>query len=348
MSQRLPEQSCRPWSDAGRLIPHAIAFSISVVMFLYARRAGWIAGSIALTLLVLDLFIPSAHRAATTALRRMSLLVAGAIGYVALGVVYLTIFTPAGLITRILRLDPLQLRSRRRTYWFDRNDAGDPARMYSPEMRSSEGTLPIRLVAGLLSIGAGLFLLMLADLATGSVVNRIRARHALARRAAPGEPWKEDYFREYDSGGFRFDANTLWMRSDVRGQFINIKDGVRATYRPRSAGPRPKRIFLFGGSALWGYGARDDHTIPSELARLAEGEGRNWIFVNRGQLAHVSWQNVAALSDLCAAGDIPDAVVFYNGANEVEPDCNCRKRGGRSSSSRIGATGMRLRVQRRR
>lgn len=74
---------------------------------------------------------------------------------------------------------------------------------------------------------------------------------------------------------------------------------------------------MFGGSALWGTGARDDHTIPSEVARLAEHDGQVWEVINYGESGYVIWQEAILLAQLCAAGNRPNAVVFYDGANDV-------------------------------
>ena len=53
------------------------------------------------------------------------------------------------------------------------------------------------------------------------------------------------------------------------GNYIHMSpDGVRATWNPPFAhSAKVKNVFCFGGSTLWGWGARDHFTIPSWLSR---------------------------------------------------------------------------------
>ena len=77
------------------------------------------------------------------------------------------------------------------------------------------------------------------------------------------------------------------------------------------------QLFAFGGSTMFGTGARDDYTIPSYLARQAEQAGIDLEVTNFGERAFVNWQNVLRLAELCAEGRVPDLVIFYEGANDV-------------------------------
>ena len=54
----------------------------------------------------------------------------------------------------------------------------------------------------------------------------------------------------------------------------HVVDGRRATWRPAvTPGCRPAKVWMFGGSTAFGQGQRDDHTIASELARVAWEDG---------------------------------------------------------------------------
>jgi hypothetical protein len=74
---------------------------------------------------------------------------------------------------------------------------------------------------------------------------------------------------------------------------------------------------VFGGSTVWGTGARDDGTIPSWLARISDEQGRRYAVTNLGESGFVSWQEALSLADKCASGDVPDIAVFYDGVNDV-------------------------------
>lgn len=73
---------------------------------------------------------------------------------------------------------------------------------------------------------------------------------------------------------------------------------------------------LFGGSVVWGVGQRDDHTIASELARVAESEGVTLEVHNYGMYGWVAWQQYQYFERLLAAGERYDLAIFYDGLND--------------------------------
>ena len=52
---------------------------------------------------------------------------------------------------------------------------------------------------------------------------------------------------------------------------------------------------MLGGSSLWGFGARDDQTIPSLLARRLHDRGVQVEVKNLSDLGYVSTQEVIGL-----------------------------------------------------
>src|SRR5207237_3377960 len=84
-----------------------------------------------------------------------------------------------------------------------------------------------------------------------------------------------------------------------------------------AASPNAIRIFFLGGSTTWGSGVRDDYTIPSFVARLAEDRGWPVQVSNYGESAYSSFQETVLLSELVATGNVPDVVVFYDGVNDL-------------------------------
>lgn len=141
--------------------------------------------------------------------------------------------------------------------------------------------------------------------------------------AYAGAAWARGYWDEFAaSSRMRWAPYTYWRRAPYAGRYIRVDSaGVRASWRPpataRPPAGRPFRVWFFGGSTLWGTGARDAHTIPSEVARrLTARAGRPVEAVNFGESGYVSGQEIVYLQRLLVEGDRPDAVVFYDGIND--------------------------------
>jgi lysophospholipase L1-like esterase len=77
------------------------------------------------------------------------------------------------------------------------------------------------------------------------------------------------------------------------------------------------RIFVFGGSTIWGPAVRDDYTIPSHLSKLLAGAGLCAEVTNHGETGYVSTQELILLMRALQKGDVPDLVVLYDGVNEL-------------------------------
>ena len=74
---------------------------------------------------------------------------------------------------------------------------------------------------------------------------------------------------------------------------------------------------MFGGSTMWGVGARDEGTIPSLLARDLTDRGINGRVKNFGEIGYVSSQQVIALMRELENGVRPEIVIFYDGINDT-------------------------------
>ena len=139
-----------------------------------------------------------------------------------------------------------------------------------------------------------------------------------------GAAWPAFHYREYWSEVARLDwqSYTYWRHRPYRGQTLTIgDDGLRKTWnRPADEASRneARRIFMFGGSAMVGFGARDDFTIPSILARkLSETTDFNVVVSNFGQTGYVSSQELLTLMEELKGGNVPDLVIFYDGVNDT-------------------------------
>ncbi len=70
---------------------------------------------------------------------------------------------------------------------------------------------------------------------------------------------------------------------------------------------------MFGGSSLWGTGSKDEHTIPSFLQSLL---GEDYKIYNYAETGYVSTQELNFLLHQLAKGNLPDAIIFYDGVND--------------------------------
>lgn len=136
--------------------------------------------------------------------------------------------------------------------------------------------------------------------------------------------WAAKYFREIDEveqgGTLRWHSYVYWRRKPRHGEYININaDGLRDTVNVASPEERTSKtkVFMFGGSTMWGLGTSDENTIPSIFAREARNKGINCEVTNFGQYAFVSTQGVIELALQLQKGNIPDTVVFYDGVNDT-------------------------------
>jgi lysophospholipase L1-like esterase len=136
--------------------------------------------------------------------------------------------------------------------------------------------------------------------------------------------WAAKYYKEIDefeqSRTMRWQPYVYWRRIPRNGEYINItSDGLRKTNNfidPETTGPTMK-VFIFGGSTIWGLGVEDKHTIPSIFAKEVKSKGVNCEVTNFGQYAYVSTQEVIELILQLQKGNIPDAVIFYDGVNDT-------------------------------
>lgn len=138
--------------------------------------------------------------------------------------------------------------------------------------------------------------------------------------AMADSPWIHDWFQEWNTRSVYYVPYLLWQNAPYKGRYLNIgDDGERSTYRAKGVtrDDAPTVAFL-GGSTTIGLGQRDQHTIASEVARLAEADGLPIIADNHGVSGWVNWQEVLLFEQLAAnPATRPDIALFYDGANEV-------------------------------
>jgi lysophospholipase L1-like esterase len=133
------------------------------------------------------------------------------------------------------------------------------------------------------------------------------------------QKWGRPYWKEFDiSNHLRYVPWVVWRRYPFNGEMIHVdQEGFRET--PGSTCTDDAfSVYVFGGSTMWGTGARDAETIAaylqSELSRMVE---RPVCVRNFGESGYVSTQAVIELLLQLRAGKRPDLVIFYDGVNEV-------------------------------
>lgn len=133
------------------------------------------------------------------------------------------------------------------------------------------------------------------------------------------ETWGDEYWKEYKSTSFHYAPFILWNADEYHGKWVNIDhNGLRKTWAPGGANAPPsEEIYVLGGSAVWGIGARDDYTIPSHLSKLLNAENQRYRVYNYGIPGFTFLQEIIKLSLLLQKGQQPHYVIFYDGANDV-------------------------------
>lgn len=143
---------------------------------------------------------------------------------------------------------------------------------------------------------------------------------AMESAALSGLPWLAEAGREAGevSAGLTFAPYTGFALRDYSGRYINVRDRVRRSYQPAVGAGQVINVWFLGGSTTFGFDLqRDEHTIPSEVARLAEQDGLNLRVRNYGAPGYVNYTETVLLAMLLGEGERPDLVVFYDGINDV-------------------------------
>ncbi len=110
-----------------------------------------------------------------------------------------------------------------------------------------------------------------------------------------------------------------WRRRPQQGQYVNVDSGGhRLTVQLVPLQTPRRRVLFFGGSTMWGTGARDAMTIPSQIAGLLAERGTHDVeLTNFGETGYVFTQELLRLELELRRGVRPDVVVMFSGLNDV-------------------------------
>ncbi len=283
----------------------------------------------AAVLTAVSLLSPTAARGIDRAFGAVSHAVGRVLSAVILTLVFVVIFVPVGLIRRVLRKDLLATGTDQEgTSWLARwgwQDRRLPERSYASERDLLGGRR-----AGRLLWGVGLVVVLLAvDLAVGTVLVdpptasgpppvEEGSGEAAAIPALAGLDYVPQLFAEqFAAESGQYDALLGWRLEDSDGEHLNIEGEERVSATSSTTTEEPVVVWFFGGSAMYGFGQRDDHTIPSELVALADAEGVAIEAHNFGTPAYVNWQGLSLFEQLLTEREPPDLAVFYDGYNDL-------------------------------
>jgi lysophospholipase L1-like esterase len=167
-------------------------------------------------------------------------------------------------------------------------------------------------------------LVLLAILELGAII--IARSHQAAESAGieklpyyASQDWTEVYWREAKlAENYRYEPYVGWRHLPFAGETVNInQEGIRETPGAECS-DRAFKVFTLGGSTMLGWGSPDWGTIAAYLqSGLDEDMTRPVCVVNLAEDGFVSTQSLIALVLQMQLGNIPDAVIFYDGVNEV-------------------------------
>jgi hypothetical protein len=112
---------------------------------------------------------------------------------------------------------------------------------------------------------------------------------------------------------YEYKAFIEWRANKKSGIYINIdEEGRRYSSGENKSS---KKIALFGGSSMWGYGVADINTIPSIMSNIGYET-----YINYAEQAYNSRQSLNLLINQKNINP-GDKVVFYDGVNDVFHNC---------------------------
>ena len=116
------------------------------------------------------------------------------------------------------------------------------------------------------------------------------------------------------------ETNAAGSASAFAGSLVHQVGGYRRTDEPTySSNARAHTVWLSGGSAAWGEGQRDGHTIASDLVHLAAADHIELHVKNIAQRGATFDEEVGGLKAMLDEAPVsrPDIVIEFNGWNDV-------------------------------
>lgn len=110
----------------------------------------------------------------------------------------------------------------------------------------------------------------------------------------------------------------IWRSNPYSSEEVNVgSDGLRLVPGAEFVDTAFK-VFVFGGSTMFGWNTFDSLTICGNLQRLLSASMDQPVcVVNFGQQGYVNTQEIIELQLQLKAGNVPDLAIFYDGTNEI-------------------------------
>lgn len=345
------------WPRHARAAAPAIAPAAAAAVA-FAAGAAWWLGWLLLGVAGLVIWVSSVHERAAGRVVALAERVGGAIAAVVRTVLMVPVAFFLSILwacQRIVRFDPLEPPTGAATRWVERDNPDRwPDRLYahvraadvdrtSVKVRRVAFRATAAVVIVVLAVGGLLRLVGPAELPPLELAANAQAVVEVGHASdVIGEDpdWAEvvtehNVFVRHP----RFDPVTTFSYEDLSGRWLNVSDGVRSTWRPPPCECRRLRVWVFGGSTAFGFPQKDDHSIPSELARVAWERGLALDIENRAMPGFSSGQEARQFADLLVSSDPPYVAVFLDGANDVtQQQQRAVAGGGRDESDTIEAT----------
>ncbi len=322
------------------------SIGLGIVVLWFAYRESWTLVAIAVTAMVVfavaSAVSPRAAHLLDEAALRVGTGAAALIATVGVGIVDVVVSLPGRALSTIRRRNPLTGAVGTPTSTWRVRDLADQDRADRPWAPDVPGRIPPRRAGGprVSRLVLGLAALVVLDAVAGSVLPQPQVPSWVQRTTrilgevepdVPGFPdaspatraggpalagaaWGETCLQEADA--LQYDYVQFLVRSirDTNGSCVEVRDGERSGYVPEGA---TKEVWVLGGSAAFGEGQRDEHTIASELARASEAAGQPVRVRNFAVPGFTSYQEALLLEQLLARHPVPDLVVLYDGVNDV-------------------------------
>jgi hypothetical protein len=293
---------------------------------------------------LLGVFVPGVVRAFV----RVVDTVVGRLAAWLVALVMYVVWAVVAFVPWALRWDPTWAPADRSTGWVRRRHTDpEPDRMWVKDafrvpafaphrLRSAATTvLGLAVVAGLVVGTSALVSTLSPDpVDTAAPPKVMGPGDTVSGKALESSPWfrsmSDASLRMYDVSNF---SQYVGLRlGDVRSKYLNITDEERLSWAPTTgACDDLPEVWLFGGSTVFGVGQRDQYTLASAVARAAAANGTPVRVRSFGVPGDVAWQENRRLElMLRSRGTAPDAVVFYDGYNDLEYTSGLRwsERGG--------------------
>ena len=322
------------------LVPLAVAGAVCGLLLLKGRVVGAAVLAVVVTgLTVARTASPAFDRAFLRALEAFGRGVGHLLRFVLLGTMFVFVFVPLAALRWAFRGTSLgRPRGLAGDGWIPKSAMapdGPARRTFGSEPNRAPGAKTPKLVVAVVVVAG----LLVADVAVGTLFTATgvllpidrgdlvaQIEQSLQRDMSQPpinvEPWAQQHGR--DMAAFELATNDyepyiIRGHHDFTSPTVNVTERERVSYEPSTpGGVEPLQIAFFGGSVMFGVGQRDEHTIASEFARIAEQHGVPVDVHNYGFPAWVTWQEHQYMERLLAAGEHYDMALFLDGFNEFD------------------------------